>query len=186
MASWLFLPRILLFLDALRRRATVGSESVAALRTIVTLMPKTALVSSRTMPFCFPLVTNSFPLSIPLDPPSTRDRCSCLDSPVSGVKSFVIDVSALFSSSPSSSFFDNWASISSDEFSCHTILIRFWVGRTHIFSICTDFPSDGICDDFNSSNESIISTSLIHNIASDGKSEQIVALIFESYFPHQE
>ena len=33
-------------------------------------------------------------------------------------------------------------------------------------------------EDLNSSNESTISTSLIHNIASDGKSEQVVSLDF--------
>ena len=27
-----------------------------------------------------------------------------------------------------------------DEFPCRTILTRFWVDQTHVFSICTDFP----------------------------------------------
>ena len=62
MAPWLLLPRILLFLDTLRPRDIDGSEGVAALgsgflRTIVTLMPETALVSLRTLAFFFPLLT---------------------------------------------------------------------------------------------------------------------------------
>ena len=36
-------------------------------------------------------------------------------------------------------------------------------------------------EDFSSSHESTISTSLIHNIASDGKSEQVVTWLSESY-----
>ena len=36
--------------------------------TIVTLMPETALVSLRTLPFFFPLATNTFPHSTPLNP----------------------------------------------------------------------------------------------------------------------
>ena len=38
-------------------------------------------------------------------------------------------------------------------------------------------------EDLNSSTESTISTYLIHNIASEGKSEQVVYLCFESYLP---
>ena len=38
-------------------------------------------------------------------------------------------------------------------------------------------------EDFNSSNESTISDSLIHNKASDGKSEQVVTWCFESFSP---
>ena len=58
---WLLLPRILLVLDTLRHRDTIGSESVFwFLGTIVTLMPETALVSFRTLAFFFPLVISSF------------------------------------------------------------------------------------------------------------------------------
>ena len=75
MAPWLLLPLILLFLDTLRPRDIDGSEGVAALgccflRTIVALMPETALVSFRTLAFFFPLVTNTF----------------CFNSPLSGVR----------------------------------------------------------------------------------------------------
>ena len=55
-------------------------------------------------------------------------------------QSFVIVVSDLNSFSPLSSIFDNCASISSDEAPCRAILIRCWIARTHVFSICTDFP----------------------------------------------
>ena len=55
-------------------------------------------------------------------------------------QTFVIGVSDPYSFSPLSSISDNWASISSDESPCRTIPIRFWVARTHVFSICTDFP----------------------------------------------
>ena len=41
-------------------------------------------------------------------------------------------------------------------------------------------------EDFKSSNESTISTSLIHNIASEGKSEQVVTWFFESNLPTEE
>ena len=40
-------------------------------------------------------------------------------------------------------------------------------------------------EDLNSSTESTISTSLIHHIASEGKSEQGVTWAFESYLPIQ-
>ena len=40
--------------------------------------------------------------------------------------------------------------------------------------------------DFNSSTESTISTSLIHNVASDGKSEQVVTWFLNLIFQHQE
>ena len=39
--------------------------------------------------------------------------------------------------------------------------------------------------DFNSSTESFISTSLIHNIASDGKSEQVVTWFLNLIFQHE-
>ena len=53
------------FFDTLRRCEKDGSEGVAALcsgflRTIVILMPENASVSLRTLPFFFPLVTNTF------------------------------------------------------------------------------------------------------------------------------
>ena len=38
------------------------------------------------------------------------------------------------------STFDDWTSISSDESPCRTIPIRSWAARTHVSSICTDFP----------------------------------------------
>ena len=38
-------------------------------------------------------------------------------------------------------------------------------------------------EDFNSYNESTISTTLIHNIASEGKSEQELTWVFESNIP---
>ena len=40
-------------------------------------------------------------------------------------------------------------------------------------------------DDFNSSRESTISTSLIHNIASDGRSEQVVTWFLNLIFQHR-
>ena len=62
MEPWSLWPRILLFLDTLRPRDTVGSETVAAvcsgfLRTILGLVAETATVSLRTLAFLFPLVT---------------------------------------------------------------------------------------------------------------------------------
>ena len=45
--------------------------------------------------------------------------------------------------------------------------------RVQLFKFGKLFPETDR-EDFNSSNESTISTSLIHNIASDGKSEQVV------------
>ena len=40
-------------------------------------------------------------------------------------------------------------------------------------------------ENFTSSNESTISTSLIHNIASDGKSEQVVTWFLNLVFQHE-
>ena len=40
-------------------------------------------------------------------------------------------------------------------------------------------------DDFNSSTESTISTSLIHNMASEGKSEQVVTWLLNLIFQHK-
>ena len=56
-------------------------------------------------------------------------------------QNFAVEVSVLYSSSPLSSFFDNWASISSDESSCREILVWFWAVQTHVFSICTELRS---------------------------------------------
>ena len=62
------------FLNKLRPRDIDGSGSVAAvsfcfLRTVVTLMPETALVSLRTLAFFFPLVTETFfPHATPNNP----------------------------------------------------------------------------------------------------------------------
>ena len=91
MDPWLRLPRTLLFLDTLRPRDAVGSESVAAVcsgffRTILGFVAETATVSLRTLAFFFPLVTgtcSSFNASQSL---SILDHCSCFNFPVSGVK----------------------------------------------------------------------------------------------------
>ena len=91
--------------------------------------------------FFFPLVTSTFSSFNATCSHSILDHRSCFNSPVSGVKSCAIEVSDLYFSSPLSSIVDNWASIFSDESPCRTIPIRFWVARTHVFSICTDFPS---------------------------------------------
>ena len=40
-------------------------------------------------------------------------------------------------------------------------------------------------EDFNSSNESTISTSLIHNIASDGESDQVGTWVLNLFFQHR-
>ena len=47
------------------------------------------------------------------------------------------------------------------------------------------FGSSNDCEDYNSSNESTISTSLIHNIASDGKSEQVVTWLLNPIFQYK-
>ena len=65
MDPWLPLPRILLFLDTLRPRDTVGSEGVAAvcsgfLRTILGLVAETATVSLRTLAIFCPLLPDTF------------------------------------------------------------------------------------------------------------------------------
>ena len=75
------------------------------LRTIVTRMPETALVSFRTLAFFFPLVTNTFSFFNGSQSLSILDHCSCFNSPVSGVK--VSEAKFLFFSpfSPLSFFF---------------------------------------------------------------------------------
>ena len=64
-------------------------------------------------------------------------------------QSFAIEVSDLYSSSPLSSIFDNWASISSDESPCRTIPIQFWVAKdSRILNLyrLSKTSSDGIFD----------------------------------------
>ena len=56
---------------------------------------------------------------------TTQSLVTCFNFLVSGVENFVIEVSDLCFSSPSSSTSDNWASTSSDEFPCRTIPIQF-------------------------------------------------------------
>ena len=94
--------------------------------TLMTFVPETTLVSSRT-------------LSLPLNPLRllTTSHVSILSFLAS---KFVIEVFDLHFSSPSSSTFDNWVSIFSDEFPCRTIPTWFGVDQTHVFSICTGFP----------------------------------------------
>ena len=53
------------------------------------------------------------------------------------------------------------------------ILFRAEVIFASSISTCGKFFPATYREDFNSSDESTISTSLIHNIASDGKSEQV-------------
>ena len=117
-----FLPLLLLFIDTLRPRdrglGRCGGFVFWFLRTIVTLMPETALVSFRTLAFFFPRVTNAF---------SSFNATHSLSTPYHGSRfssqNFAIEVSDLYSSSPLSS--DNRASISSDESPCRTIPKRF-------------------------------------------------------------
>ena len=92
---------------------------------VLHVVPETALRSSRTLSFFSP---------------ATRNHRPCLNFVISGVKFSKSKFSSFFFSSPSFSTSDNWSSISCDESPCHTILIRFWVDQTHVFSICTDFP----------------------------------------------
>ena len=108
------------------------------IRTIVTLMPETALVSLRTLTFFSPLVTNtssSFNTTNPLFRFSNVWR-----------QNFAVKVSDLYLFLPLFATFDYWASKSSDEFPCRTIPIRFWVDQTHVSSICTDFPEYHLVD----------------------------------------
>ena len=88
-----------------RARKVLAALCSGFLRAIVTLMPETALVSFRTLAFFFPLVTNAFSSFNATHSLSILDHCSCLNSPVSGVK-----VSDLYSSSPFFSVFDNGTS----------------------------------------------------------------------------
>ena len=87
--------------------------------TIVTLMPETASVSLRTLAFFFPLVACMylFLLQRHFNPFRFLTTAPVLILPC--------EVSDLYFFSPSFSIFHHWASISSDEFPCHTILVRF-------------------------------------------------------------
>ena len=136
------LPRILLFLDTLRPRDTVGSDRLCVLVFAYDLVSRggncngllatTGLFLSTGNRYLFLLQRRLVPF----------DSWPLLLFRFSRVwrQSFVIEVSDLYSYSPLSSISDYWASISSDRFPCRTILIRFWVDQTHVFSICTDFP----------------------------------------------
>ena len=112
MAPWLLLPRILLFLDTLRPRDTVGSESVAAMCSGLcarSWVAKTETVSLRTVAFFFPLVTDTF------FPPSTSINPFRLLI-IAPDSILAVEVSGLYKS---------WDSIFSDESPCRTIAIRF-------------------------------------------------------------
>ena len=101
--------------------------------TIVTLMPETARVSLRTL--AFSLSTGSKYLVLLHRHSFPFDSWPLLLFQLSRTwrQSFVIEVSDLYFSSPSSATSANWESILSDESPCRTILIRFWVVRTHVF-----------------------------------------------------
>ena len=88
-------------------------------------------------------------------------------------QSFVIEVSDLYSSSPWFSTFDRWEPRSSDESPCRTIPIRFWVARTHVFSICTDFPRYHRMESLTWSNREQISI-IQYCIMSDSHSKVVV------------
>ena len=84
------------------------------------LVSETALVSSRTLSFLFPLIANSF----------FSFSCPCLNSLP------VIWVSDLYFSSP---FFELLTTGDQYLFNISEIF-RFWVDQIHVFLICTDFP----------------------------------------------
>ena len=90
-------------------------------RTIVTLMPETTLVSLRTLPFFLPLVTSSFSSYNTTQSPFDFSPLLLTQFSHAWRQSFAIEVSDLFSSSPSSSTSANWASMSSDESPCRYI-----------------------------------------------------------------
>ena len=73
----------------------------------------------------FPLVTGTLSSFNATQALSPLDHCSCFDFPVSGVKVSKSKFSDLYSSSPSFSIFDDWASISFDESPSRTTLILF-------------------------------------------------------------
>ena len=116
-----------------------GAIVVWFLGTIVTLMQETALVSFRTLAFFFPLVKSTFPLSTPLKPfrllaTAPDSTLPCLASKFRSRSFWSILLFTIV--------FNFWylGIISFDESPCRAIPIRFWVARTHVFTICTDFP----------------------------------------------
>ena len=142
MAPWFLLPWILFFFDTLRPREKDGSEGVAAVCSrhdcyshagnCTGLLANTGLFLSTGSRYLF-LLQRHF---------SSLDSWSVLLFQFSSAwrQSSVIEVSDLHFSSPLSSMFDTWASISSDGSPCRTIPIQFWVAQTHVSLICTDFP----------------------------------------------
>ena len=54
--------------------------------TFMIVKPETACVSSRTLPFCFPAIANSFSSFNTTQSPATRNNCPCLNSLFLGVK----------------------------------------------------------------------------------------------------
>ena len=117
-------PLKFFFLDTFSPLCVGGSEGGAVFRcrfcTLITVVPEIASVSSRILSFCFPLIAFSLSSFNTTHSLSILDHCSCFNFPVPRIV-----VSDLYSSSPWSAIADNWASISSDESSCRTILMRF-------------------------------------------------------------
>ena len=139
------------YLERLRLRGWFGFR--CRFRTIVTVMPETALVSLRTLTFFSPLVTNtfsSFNTTNPLFRFSNVWR-----------QNFAVKVSDLYLFSPLFATFDYWASKSSDDFPCRTIPIRFSVDQTHVSPTCTDFPEYHLVDFLSSTME--FSSHLVSN-----------------------
>ena len=109
------------------------------LRTILGFVAETATVSLQTLAFLISSDDKYLFLlqhhSIPFDSwPRLLFQFSCV-----WLQSFVNGVSDLYSSSPLSSIFHNWASKTSDESPCRTIPLRFWVARTHVFHFVQTF-----------------------------------------------
>ena len=108
-------------------------------RTIVTLMPETALVSLRTLAFFFPVVTNTFSSFNTTQSPVTLDHCSCVDFLMSGVKisqsKFLIYTSSHHCLQPLIIERRNVL------MNLHVVQFQhgFWVDEIYFF-ICTDFP----------------------------------------------
>ena len=130
MDPWLLLPRILLFLDTLRPRDTVGSEGVAVvcsgfLRTILGIVAKNATVSLGTLAFFFPLVTYTFSSFNANDSLSTLLPRLQIHLFHAWRRSFVNGVSDVYIFSPWFSTFDCKEPMSSDESPCRTIPIRY-------------------------------------------------------------
>ena len=85
----------------------------------IRLLSNTGLFLSTGNKYLFLLQHRLSPFRLLTTTPEGVSILPCLAS------SFVIDVSDLYSSSPLSSTFDNWASTCSDESTCRTIPIRF-------------------------------------------------------------